>query len=431
MSNRWTHPPRVAEMQGSEGAYVFSELLLQKIWRRGEFALGAVQTTEGQSVRLISPGRWNRLGGPDFLEAKLELGGRRCEGDVELHLQAEDWVAHGHAADPAYQGVVLHVVLFPPPEGFVTRDGQGRAIPTVVLLPLLPHDLEAFAWDEAAEVLAGGVEQGWWAEWAELAPTEVWSQVRFRARQRWLGKVRQAEVRLRRLRWEAACHVTAMEIMGQRFNRRPMLGVAERWPLPCWRGADAAAVVAQADAAFSWRTQGVRPLNQPRRRLAQYASWAQSVPDWPERLWGLGQELVADAEAVATAEFRAQHGLTPLRQRWCDELCAQAVGGGRWDSLVCDGFLPLVAARGVVAAESWWWHWLPGEAPESLRRLLPALGLARQPQQPAAHGVVQGLLHWWWERERAEWLIDDPGTQFGAGSKSALEQAVSVADFWQ
>ena len=108
----------VAEMQGLYGPFSFPEKLLQKIWLRGDFERAAAVTTDGRQVRVMHPGKWNLLGGPDFRGARLRLGdGPELTGDIELHLRAADWVAHAHAQDRNYDGVVLHVVLFPPEAG--------------------------------------------------------------------------------------------------------------------------------------------------------------------------------------------------------------------------------------------------------------------------------------------------------------------------
>jgi hypothetical protein len=49
---------------------------------------------------------------PDFRDAALETAdGAWLLGDIELHLRARDWLAHGHHADKRYSGVVLHVAL--------------------------------------------------------------------------------------------------------------------------------------------------------------------------------------------------------------------------------------------------------------------------------------------------------------------------------
>ena len=59
-------------------------------------------------------GRRGGGAGPDFRDAVLtRADGSRVYGDVELHLRAAGWHAHGHDNDPRYDGVVLHVVLAP------------------------------------------------------------------------------------------------------------------------------------------------------------------------------------------------------------------------------------------------------------------------------------------------------------------------------
>src|SRR5690242_15909288 len=141
-----THEPMaVQEIQGLEGAFTFPEHTLQRIWARGEFDGAGARALSGETIRVLYPGRWNRLGGPDFRQARLHLGGREVTGDVELHLQAADWEAHGHDVDPAYGAVVLHGVLFPPPRAVVCRRCDGMVLPQLVLLPLLRRGLEEYA----------------------------------------------------------------------------------------------------------------------------------------------------------------------------------------------------------------------------------------------------------------------------------------------
>jgi hypothetical protein len=132
----------VAEMQGLYGPFGFPEKLLQRIWRDQEFLRPEARTQDGARLTILHPGRWNHLGGPDFKGARLRLDGREVSGDVEVHLRAGDWQAHGHATDPAYDGVILHVVLFPPATNW-TAGAKGRRIPLFVLLPRLWAKLKA------------------------------------------------------------------------------------------------------------------------------------------------------------------------------------------------------------------------------------------------------------------------------------------------
>ena len=60
---------------------------------------------------LIRAGRAGRGPGPDVREAAFALpSGVVRSGDVEVHLRASDFLAHGHAGDPAYRDVALHLV---------------------------------------------------------------------------------------------------------------------------------------------------------------------------------------------------------------------------------------------------------------------------------------------------------------------------------
>jgi hypothetical protein len=72
-----------------------------------------------------------------------------------------------------------------------------------------------------------------------------------------------------------------------------------------------------------------------------------------------------------------------------------AVGGSRLDNLVCDGFLPLLAAReGGDDLFNLWFYWYLGDFPDVLRRALPKLGLTGPRGQSLCHGCAQGLLGW-------------------------------------
>lgn len=85
----------------------------------------ALQTTKGRSVVVMNQGIRNRNEGPDILGARLYIDGQFYEGDIECHLNAGDWFHHGHAIDPRYQNVILHLV---------TRESQHQpSIPTVIL----------------------------------------------------------------------------------------------------------------------------------------------------------------------------------------------------------------------------------------------------------------------------------------------------------
>ena len=87
------------------------ERVLQRIWRDQLYRRRGAMTEDGQRIEVLDPGRWNGEAGPDFIGARLRLAGRPVAGDVEVHHSREEWAAHGHDRDGAYEGVILHVVL--------------------------------------------------------------------------------------------------------------------------------------------------------------------------------------------------------------------------------------------------------------------------------------------------------------------------------
>jgi hypothetical protein len=92
-------------------AISFSERHLQSVWFDPAYRPAPLLTTEGETVIVRSPGRWNLEAGPDFLDAQLLVGPRQrtLRGDVEVHVRPEEWTRHGHGLDPRYRNVIAHV----------------------------------------------------------------------------------------------------------------------------------------------------------------------------------------------------------------------------------------------------------------------------------------------------------------------------------
>jgi len=87
---------------------VANESDLCRVWAARALPAGALVTTGGAQLQVIYPGRRNGGAGPDFNGALVaDASGRVLAGDVEVHLHADDWIAHGHRADPAYNNVLL------------------------------------------------------------------------------------------------------------------------------------------------------------------------------------------------------------------------------------------------------------------------------------------------------------------------------------
>jgi len=394
---------KVEEFSGLESPFVFSELLLQRIWLRGLWSRRGARLADGRPLEVLHPGRWNRLAGPDFKGARLRIAGQTVEGDVELHLQTSDWDAHGHARDLAYGGVRLHVVLFHNQTAAETHGWGGGGIPLLELLPLLPSDLESFALDDAAERLAGVGRMDAYEDLARLQLGERRALLAGHARRRWEAKLSHARLRLNRLGWVEACHHAALECLGYRFNRAVMLDVAGRYPYADWIGAKVDPGQVWSAFAGRWRLHGVRPANLPKLRLNQYLRWCFEVQDWPARL------LARDFKPlVFERPGRRPKGLANLRAMLDALLCAAVLSGPRFDTFLIDAAFPLLGAQRPCLEpllQDYWRFWWTGDVGGADLEVLKGLGLLDDGSQFICNELRQGLMGWGLAKDLA--LVSD------------------------
>lgn len=87
-----------------------NEELLHYVWQYQLFDTANLLTDEGQPLKILKTGTPHSDSGPDFENARIVIGGMTWAGKVEIHILSSDWKRHGHHRDPAYDGVILHVV---------------------------------------------------------------------------------------------------------------------------------------------------------------------------------------------------------------------------------------------------------------------------------------------------------------------------------
>ena len=87
-----------------------SEDILHFVWKYRLFTTQNLCTQSGKSIRIVHAGTHNHDAGPDFLAARMVIGGVEWGGNVEIHIRASDWSRHRHHQDKAYNSVILHVV---------------------------------------------------------------------------------------------------------------------------------------------------------------------------------------------------------------------------------------------------------------------------------------------------------------------------------
>lgn len=114
-----------------------NEHYLHYLWRKKRIPFHQLRLSNGASFQLISSGTYNAFeSGPDFSCAQLKMDGILWAGNVEIHIRSSDWFLHGHHQDPAYNNVILHVVLIHDKEVSI----QGRVLPTLELKACIDLD---------------------------------------------------------------------------------------------------------------------------------------------------------------------------------------------------------------------------------------------------------------------------------------------------
>jgi hypothetical protein len=122
----------------------FSELELQARWFAGDFGR-SFTSTAGDQIEILQFGTWNREAGPDFSDAAVQINQSEiARGSIEFDLADQNWEAHGHATNPAFDGTVLHVFVASGGRTFFTRTMTNRQVPQVRVDPVtLPSGFSA------------------------------------------------------------------------------------------------------------------------------------------------------------------------------------------------------------------------------------------------------------------------------------------------
>ncbi len=105
-----------------------TEYILQFLWQYKILDQQTTLPSTGEKVEIISPGLKNNDAGPDFFNAKIKIGQTLWAGNVEIHLKSSLWYQHKHHLDPAYDNVILHVVL---EDDQITKNTKEQAVPTL------------------------------------------------------------------------------------------------------------------------------------------------------------------------------------------------------------------------------------------------------------------------------------------------------------
>ena len=398
----------------------WNELELQAHWFAGDFGR-EFSTASGQAVRIVQFGVWNREAGPDFAEAAISVGdGQAVRGCIEIDLDARDWERHGHATNPHYESVVLHIHTRPGGTEFFTRTAQHRLVPQVLLdLNRLSGELAPTVPEARLGRCAGPLRE---------LPDDRVREVLLGSAQFRMRRKAGALARLTEMHGpDEALFQALAATLGYKSNKLPFTLLAQRLPLRLLRKAEADALLfgvsgflphdlATFDSSTRsylrglwekwwprraeferlkiepklWRMSGQRPMNHPQRRLA---ALAQIVRLWPK--------IRALADRGEPGEIQEFFG-TLTDEYWDFHYTVTSktsarpmalVGESRVTEMLANVFLPLVLEQD----ETHWTAFKKLRAPLSNQRVeVAALRLfgegARKSEFLKSVALQQGLL---------------------------------------
>jgi hypothetical protein len=413
------HPPnQVTEIQGVYGPLQILESKVQQLWALQHLQGCEWQTTNGKRLIVHFPGHWNHGAGPDFKEADIELDGRRILGDVEIHLYREDWWRHGHDLDPAFDDVVLHVVLFAGGMDRTLLTSDNKQPEEWIMGPWTREDVES---------VSGG-SPGLFGEFVpelrEWMESDVPGQIRCRLKvgmdRRWQDKVSMARCLLDTYGWTGGLHRMCLYYLGFPSNRKAFFEMAEAHPPQEWRQVGFPRFLRQEwDREVKWGYG--RPANRAEARLQAYARLNARVPEWFGRLRHPDKSLQVElrnalASQSGHAETRRVRRLGKLTkwEKWIHESVLKAqMNPSLVRRLWIDVFLPALVVGEYLSPEEGmglWVHGHPASFPEAFREVLKLVGIGADPSWPLCNGWIQGIL-WLEDQLRLERVRSSLGQQ--------------------
>jgi hypothetical protein len=205
-----------------------SESFLAQVWQQQLAGREPMVTMGGDMMEVLHPGRPTNDCGPDFRDALIALnGGPPLQGDVELHINARDWRAHGHHRDPNYDRVILHVALQSNGIRQSTLCG-GNTVPVVALAQRLGDSIEGLRGELCPTPLG---EEPCYQAFLRYGENDVTQVVEDAGDERFRRKARRCEAALIHGQPGQVLYEGLMRALGYSQNKEPFERLARLLPL--------------------------------------------------------------------------------------------------------------------------------------------------------------------------------------------------------
>lgn len=417
------------------------ERWMQQLWRHQRLRRNSLRLTNGQPLRILHPGFWNREAGPDFRGAIVQIGDAPpLSGDIEVDRHPTAWFQHGHARNPAYRAVVLHVVWNTAP--------SHPELPTLALEPHLDGplaDLVPWLEDGSLTAIPPGTQGRCYPSLQGLTQEALADLLTRSARKRLEQKTRFHRIRARLTDWDQALWESLFTALGFQHNRWPLQRLAEivtgepfgdprAWEARLFGLSGLLPVdppsTVEAVRLFRelwdtwwrergrwsddilprtvWRFAGIRPANHPQRRLALAARW-RSDEHLPQRLRDWLARCASEDRPPGVLLRRALEQDLPSDSFWNRHWTLRSepqslhlpwFGESRTTDIAMNSVLPWLRAQAEAAddagavrrIDALYFQWPTGQDNGRLRRIRQRLFSLTRPRLPQGAAIQQGLL---------------------------------------
>jgi hypothetical protein len=198
---------------------------LHYFWKHSRYFSQPLLSTQKHQIEVIHRGRYNLDAGPDFISAVFKIDEKLYEGDVEIHLDARDWLAHGHHTDPAYNRVLLHLSLdlgTSPKELFC--ENSRELLQLVIPVTALPTR-------KAGKIQANENLLLAFCPLRNEPLPKITTTVMAAGKMRFQQKTAQFREQIHETSWDQLLYRGISEALGYAKNQKPFRQLAERVPI--------------------------------------------------------------------------------------------------------------------------------------------------------------------------------------------------------
>ncbi len=197
-----------------------------EIWQRLLLDRTELTTEGGEPLKIIYPGRINDDRGADFRDAVIATSQGLTKGDIEVHVKSSGWRTHHHHHDPAYNRVILHVVMWHDSQATTLENGKGA--PILVLDKYIKSPIGQ--WSDRIEPPAS-LNMPCLKASERLTPGTMAEFLDSAGEERFLAKATKFQADLAQLGASQCLYQGIMEALGYSKNKLPFLELARRLPL--------------------------------------------------------------------------------------------------------------------------------------------------------------------------------------------------------